>query len=337
MEMRAANGEASIFDKYALQTLYFGGGTPTVYPVAVIKKLADRAIELFFDASPQEWTVEANPDDLTDDYLRQLVASGVTRLSIGIQSFIDRDLRLMRRRHSAAAAIEAVKKAQQAGFGNINIDLIYGFPGMSANDWRYNLDMAVSLDIQHISAYHLSIEEKTIFGKMAAKKLVDPVDENASDMQYRMLEERLEKAGFIHYEISNFALPDFHSRHNSAYWEQLPYIGVGPSAHGYDGKLTRRSNVANNIAYIESINKNIIPETVEILTERDIYNECLLTALRTRKGLHPNKIPENYRDIFIKKIKKHLASGCVIYDDTYKIPTNYLLISDSIISDLIEA
>ena len=337
MELKAARGEGSIFEGQPPRTLYFGGGTPTVYPVAVIKKLADGAIELFFDGAPEEWTVEANPDDLTDEYLRELALTGVNRLSLGIQSFIDRDLRLMRRRHSADAAVDAVRRAQGAGFGNISIDLIYGFPGMSADEWGANLDTAIALGVQHISAYHLTIEEKTILGKMAAKNLVAPVHEDESDLQYRMLEERLAKAGFVHYEISNFALPDFYSRHNSAYWEQLPYIGIGPSAHGYDGKRTRKNNVANNIAYIESISKNIIPETVEILSENELYNECLLTALRTRKGLPLDKIPENYRKPFLKKVKKHLSTGCVIHDEeteSYTIPTKYFLISDSIILSL---
>jgi oxygen-independent coproporphyrinogen-3 oxidase len=335
MEIKASQGEL-LAKSYEPYTLYFGGGTPTIYRVDELKRLSDKAISLFFPTFPLEWTVEANPDDLTDDYLRQLFGFGINRLSIGIQSFIDRDLQVMRRRHSACQAVESVHRAKNAGFSNISIDLIYGFPGMSLKEWEYNLDRAVELDIQHISAYHLSIENRTVLGKMRDKGTFRPIDDEMSDLQYKMLEKKLRDAGFVHYEISNFALPGFFSRHNSAYWNKQQYIGTGPSAHSYDGNITRKNNVANNIRYIESIKQGIVPEEIEILSEKDVYNETLITSLRTMSGLDLNAIPETFRAGFLEKAAKYLQSGRLVYDGRYAIPSQYFLISDSIISDFIE-
>jgi oxygen-independent coproporphyrinogen-3 oxidase len=335
MEIKASKGEF-LGDNNDPYTLYIGGGTPTVYRVNELKTLGDKAISLFFPVFPSEWTVEANPDDLTADYLQQLAGTGVNRLSIGIQSFIDRDLQIMRRRHSAQQAVESVEQARKAGFENISIDLIYGFPGMTLKEWEYNLDRATQLKVEHISAYHLSIEDKTILGKMRDKGKFVPVDDELSDIQYKMLETKLQAAGYLHYEISNFALPGFFSRHNSAYWNKQPYIGIGPSAHSYDGSFTRKNNVANNIKYIENIKQGIVPETVETLSEKDVYNETLLTSLRTSSGLDLNSVPEIFRAGFLRKAAKYLQSGRIIYDGRYSIPSSYFLISDSIISDFIE-
>jgi oxygen-independent coproporphyrinogen-3 oxidase len=337
MEIKASKGE-TLRDNNEPYTLYFGGGTPTIYRVNELKTLADKAISLFFPVFPSEWTVEANPDDLTADYLQQLAGVGVNRLSIGIQSFIDRDLKMMRRRHSAQQAMDVVDRAKNAGFDNISIDLIYGFPGMSLKEWEYNLDCATGLNVKHISAYHLSIEDKTVFGKMRDKGKIAPVADELSDMQYKMLETKLQAAGYLHYEISNFALPGFFSRHNSAYWNKQQYIGIGPAAHSYDGGFIRKNNVANNIRYIESIRKGIVPETVETLSEKDVYNETLLTSLRTANGLDLNAVPEVFRAGFLTKAGKYLQSGRIVCagNDRYSIPSLYFLISDSIISDFIE-
>jgi oxygen-independent coproporphyrinogen-3 oxidase len=226
--------------------------------------------------------------------------------------------------------------AKDAGFGNISIDLIYGFPGMSLQEWEYNLDQAIGLNANHISAYHLSVENKTVLGKMRDKGKFCPVDDEMSDLQYKMLETKLHDAGFVHYEISNFALPGFLSRHNSAYWNKQQYIGIGPSAHSYDGNLTRKSNVANNIRYIENLAQNVVPEEVEILSEKDAYNETLITSLRTALGLDLNAVPEMFRAGFLQKAAKYLQSGRMVYSGRYAIPSQYFLISDSIISDFIE-
>ncbi|MDR3245105.1 MAG: radical SAM family heme chaperone HemW [Prevotellaceae bacterium] len=335
-EMEIKAEDEHLEDNKEPYTLYFGGGTPTVYQPDDLKKLSDKAIALFFPEFPAEWTIEANPDDLSQDYLHRLAILGVNRLSIGIQSFIDRDLKTMRRRHNAKQAVEAVKRAMDEGFSNISIDLIYGFPGMSLEEWEYNLDCAIALNVKHISAYHLSIESKTILGKMMTKGDFFPIDDELSDLQYKLLENKLQKAGYVHYEISNFARPGFFSRHNSAYWNKQPYIGVGPSAHSYDGNIIRKNNVANNIKYIESIRNGIVPETIETLSEKDCYNELLITSLRTCDGIDLKSIPGIYKAVFLKTVDKYLTSGRIIYDGRYKIPTGYFLISDSIISDLIQ-
>ncbi|MDR2467130.1 MAG: radical SAM family heme chaperone HemW [Prevotellaceae bacterium] len=333
MELRAERGER--LKNNGGRTLYFGGGTPTIYPVADIKRLSDKALSLFFDSVPDEWTIEANPDDLTSEYLAQLADIGVNRLSVGIQSFIDRDLLMMRRRHSARQGIEAIENARKAGFDNISLDLIYGLPGADADGWNCNLETAVNIGVTHIAAYHLSIEHRTILGKMAAKGQIAPVDEEESVLQYEMLEEKLAKAGFVHYEVSNFALQGFFSRHNSAYWEGHDYIGVGPSAHSYDGLSMRKNNAANNPKYIESIGRGVVPEETERLSEKDRYNEALITALRTARGLSPERIPESFAAEFRRKAEKYLASQMLVHEETYRIPTKHFLISDAIISDLI--
>jgi oxygen-independent coproporphyrinogen-3 oxidase len=335
MEIKASKGEL-LSDSKEPCTLYFGGGTPTIYQTDELKKLSDKAISLFFPRFPSEWTVEANPDDLTADCLKQLADMGVNRLSVGIQSFIDRDLQIMRRRHSAQQALESIDRAKNLLFDNISIDLIYGFPGMSLNEWEYCLDCAIGLKVKHISAYHLSIENKTILGKLREKGKFSPVDDELSHLQYTMLEKKLHDAGYLHYEISNFALPDFLSLHNSAYWRKQQYIGIGPSAHSYDGCFLRKSNVANNIRYIESIKKDIIPEEIEILSEKDVYNESLITSLRTAHGFDLNSVPEIFRSGFLNKVAKYIQSGRIVYTGTYIIPSRYFLISDSIIADLIE-
>jgi oxygen-independent coproporphyrinogen-3 oxidase len=336
MEIKASKGErlSRTSEPY---TLYFGGGTPTVYSAGELRRLSERAIELFFPAQPEEITVEANPDDLTAASLRQLADTGVNRLSIGIQSFINRDLKTMRRRHTAQQAVEAVENAQNAGFDNISIDLIYGFPGTGEIEWEYSLDQAIKLNVKHISAYHLSIENKTIIGKMRDRGEFRPVDEETSDAQYKTLENKLRDAGYRHYEISNFAIPGFESKHNSAYWNKQQYIGAGPSAHSYDGRRKRTDNVANNIKYIESLKTGIIPETIEILSDKDAYNETMIVALRTAEGLNPNDIPATFADSFARKTAKYLASGRMIFDGNYKIPSQYFLISDSIIRECIES
>jgi len=317
-------------------TLYFGGGTPSVFSISYLKQLSEKAIDLFFAKFPEEFTIEANPDDLDETYLRGLKSIGVNRLSIGIQSFIDRDLKKMNRRHSAKQAFKSVEMAQQIGFNNISIDLIYGFPNMSINEWEYNLKSAISLGVQHVSAYHLSIESRSVFGKLAEKGLISPVDEDTSAKQYELLENELNNAGFTHYEISNFSLPGFASKHNSAYWTKQPYMGIGPSAHSYNGFYTRQSNVSNNIKYIESINNGIIPETVETLSETEYYNESIITAFRTNTGISLDMISAQFREKFLAKAEKHIKNGTVInHNCSYSIKPQYFLVSDNIISDFI--
>lgn len=297
-------------------TLYFGGGTPSVLSGEQVLAMVEKVKMLWQDVDLQEVTFEANPDDLTPDYINALRKAGINRLSIGIQSFDNEHLRLMNRRHTGEQAIRAVRDAQKAGFENITIDLIYGLPFMTAGQWQNNLDMALSLDIQHISAYHLTIEPLTVFGKQK----MEPVEQDISQLHFDMLRKTLCSNGFEHYEVSNFAREGFRSLHNSNYWNGTPYLGVGPSAHSYNG--TSRQWNPNSL-------KNQTPE-MEILTPTDIRNEQIMTRLRTADGLLATEQE-------IKRAAKFLNNGSMILENgLLKILPEKFLISDYIISELFD-
>jgi putative oxygen-independent coproporphyrinogen III oxidase len=320
-----------------ISTLYIGGGTPTVYSTDELKLLVDAILE-HYPCQIEEFTVEANPDDLTAEYLNGLRRIGVNRLSIGIQSFIDRDLTLMNRRHDAQMALNVVPMAQAAGFDNISIDLIYGIPGQSEEEWIANLDTALSLNVQHISSYHLSIEPKTVFGNQMRRGLFHPIDDEASERLYHHLEERLTRGGFEHYEVSNFAKPECYSKHNSSYWTYAKYIGIGPSAHSFDG-VSRQWNIANNKKYLKAIANNQPYWEKEQMSLEEQYNELILTSLRTAWGLNKKEIESRFGErlncYFYKAIEPYTKCGKLIDDGTViRIPTEYFLVSDGIMSDL---
>ncbi|WP_320051541.1 radical SAM family heme chaperone HemW [uncultured Acetobacteroides sp.] len=320
-----------------ISTLYFGGGTPTIYSSAELKRLADKVMECY-PWQIEELTVEANPDDLTPKYLRELRAMGANRLSIGIQSFIERDLALMNRRHDAQMALDVVPMAQAAGFDNISIDLIYGIPGQTEQEWMDNLDTALSLNVQHISSYHLSIEPKTVFGNQMRRGLFHPIDDEASERLYRHLEDKLTRGGFEHYEVSNFAKPGFYSKHNTSYWTYAKYIGIGPSAHSFDG-ASRQWNVANNKKYLNALAKNLPYWEREQMTTAEQYNELILTSLRTAWGISKKKLERRFGErltgYFYKAIEPYTKCGKLIDDgDVVRIPTEHFLLSDGIMADL---
>lgn len=320
-----------------IRTLYFGGGTPTIYTPQELQFLT-RKIKSIYTCNIEEFTVEANPDDLNPEYLQGLRSIGVNRLSIGIQSFIDRDLLLMNRRHNAQHAIEVVPMAKAAGFDNITIDLIYGIPGQSEEEWEYNLKTALSLDVQHISSYHLSIEPKTVFGNKQKRGLFRQIDDAASEKLYRILEEQLCNAGFEHYEVSNFARPGYYSKHNTAYWTYEKYIGIGPSAHSFDG-ISRQWNIANNSKYIKALTDGINFWEREQMNEGEQYNELILTSMRTTWGLKKADLEKMcskiYIDYFYEAIQQHLKEGTLIdKGNAICIPTKHFLISDGIMADL---
>lgn len=320
-----------------IRTLYFGGGTPTIYTPQELQLLT-RKIKSIYTCNIEEFTVEANPDDLNPEYLQGLRSIGVNRLSIGIQSFIDRDLLLMNRRHNAQHAIEVVPMAKVAGFDNITIDLIYGIPGQSEEEWEYNLKTALSLDVQHISSYHLSIEPKTVFGNKQKRGLFRQIDDAASEKLYRILEEQLCNAGFEHYEVSNFARPGYYSKHNTAYWTYEKYIGIGPSAHSFDG-ISRQWNIANNSKYIKALTDGINFWEREQMNEGEQYNELILTSMRTTWGLKKADLEKMcskiYIDYFYEAIQQHLKEGTLMdKGNAICIPTKHFLISDGIMADL---
>lgn len=263
----------------AVRTRYFGGGTPSLLPAAAVGALLAHAAELFDCTQAAETTLEANPDDLTEEYLAALRAAGVDRLSIGVQSFDDGCLRLMNRRHTAGQAAAAIRAAQQAGFDNIAVDLIFGVPGFGEDALRRSLDATLGSGVQHISAYHLTVEPDTAFGRMVARGRMRPVDEETSEREFRLVHDTLTQNGFEHYEVSNYARPGFRARHNASYWQGAKYLGIGPAAHSFDGD-GRQWNVASVAAYVDGAAGG-----GERLTERDRFNEYLLTHLRTCEGI----------------------------------------------------
>ncbi len=328
----------AILDVPELQTIYFGGGTPSVLSPGEVEQIMGRIRKLFDISSDAEISFEANPDDLSREYLKGLKDSGINRLSIGIQSFRDEDLKLMRRSHSALQAIKAIENAQKLGFTNINSDLIYGIPGMTASQWEENLKILTGLGINHISAYHLTFEPGTVFDHWRKKKRIFPVEENESLKQFEILKSLTEKSGFIHYEISNFALAGFFSKHNLTYWKNQKYIGIGPSAHSYDGK--RRSwNISSNKKYMEIIlsgGHNYYES--EELSNTDRYNEYILTSLRTMWGIDLNEIRSAFGDDYVKYTlniaKDFLKRGLLIQEDEIiKISKNGIFLADQIMRE----
>lgn len=267
-----------------VNTVYFGGGTPSLLTETELNGLLETLHARFQVSDTAEITLEANPDDLTTDYLRMLHRAGVNRLSIGIQSFLDDDLQGMHRLHTAEEASACVKRAQEEGFSNITIDLMYGLPHRTVEEWKANVDKALALNVPHISAYCLTIEPRTLFGHRYAKGELQKTPDGIVSAQYHALVNALTAAGFEHYEVSNFAQPGMRSRHNSAYWEGVPYVGVGPGAHSFDG-ARRAWNVSNNPRYIDLVEKNEAWWEEETLTTRDRLNEYLMTGLRTSKGV----------------------------------------------------
>ena len=322
------------------ETLYFGGGTPSVYSPKELEIIIDEVKKSFSVDKFCEFTVEVNPDDLNEKYLDDLLQFGVNRLSIGVQSFIDEHLKFMNRRHTAQQSIDSINIAKRAGFSNINIDLIYGLPPLTLQQWRKNLEILVNLDVPHLSAYHLGIESKTVFHKCLEKGKLKPVDEKISAQQYEILEKMTADAGFTHYEISNFAKNKLYSIHNTAYWQGKPYIGFGASAHSYDGNNIRRWNVANNKKYIDAINSNQTFWELEMLNLTDKYNDFVLTSLRTTWGLNIDDIKKKFGEYlynyFCRQAKKFIDNGLLISDHAQiKIPTKYFLQSDGIIRELL--
>lgn len=316
-----------------VRTRYFGGGTPSLCAPEAVAGLLDHAATLFDCTAAEETTLEANPDDLTPAYLAVLRRAGVNRLSVGIQSFDDACLKLMNRRHNAAQAVEAVRSAQREGYENITVDLIFGVPGFGNDTLRRSLDSALALGVQHISAYHLTVEPGTAFGRRAARGQFAPVDEATSETEYALVHETLTGAGFEHYEVSNFALPGFRARHNAAYWHGVKYLGIGPAAHSFDGR-ERHWNVASVTEYIGGA-----PAEAETLTDRDRFNEYVMTRLRTADGLRTGDLAVRFGarklQYFLRQAQKFTAAGTLqVESGRYYIPPTHWFISDSVISDL---
>lgn len=276
-----------------INTVYFGGGTPSLLKREELQTLLNTIRELHRLNPSAEITLEANPDDLNDETLAELKQAGINRLSIGMQTFHNDLLRFMNRAHDAATAIQVMHNARQTGFDNISIDLIYAIPGQDNTRWEEDIRQALALNPEHLSCYSLTIEEKTVFGKWSAIGKLKMVEDDMAAHQLDVLMNALDKAGYMHYEISNFAKPGFYSRHNSSYWKQEKYLGIGPSAHSFDGVI-RQFNVANNHVYIKAITKNEIPAEKEILTIENKINEYILTTLRTQWGTDFSRLKQDF-------------------------------------------
>jgi oxygen-independent coproporphyrinogen-3 oxidase len=340
--MMAALGKELLMRKEYLasevvSTIYLGGGTPTVCNPDEIKILLGTVFSSFSISVDVEVSIEANPDDLSMNYLLLLRKIGFNRISLGVQSYHNHELLLLNRRHDINTASTSIASAKKAGFDNISIDLIYGIPGSSEASWAQSLDRAIEASIQHISAYHLSVEPGTYFYRQKEKGLLHEVDESLSVAQYGIMTEKLLAAGFIHYEISSFGLPGFFSRHNTSYWKGAHYLGIGPSAHSYNG-VTREWNIANNNKYIHQINQGQIPSELEVLTLTDRYNDYVLTSLRTMWGMDLEHIRQEYGNKYYIHANSALAkcvdSGLVETEgNTFRLSPSGRFVSDGIISE----
>jgi oxygen-independent coproporphyrinogen-3 oxidase len=320
-----------------VSTIYIGGGTPSVLSPEEIETILDIR-KLFMVDENCEITIELNPDDIDRDYLQGLKDSGVNRISLGIQSWRDSDLKMMNRRHNAAQAAAALEQTLKSGFDNVTIDLIYGIPGMTTADWLSNLDISFSYDIKHLSAYHLTIEPGTVFGKMKEKGMLSDLDEDESSAQFHLLIEKALAVGFIQYEISNFGKPGYFSIHNSNYWRQVSYLGLGPSAHSFNG-YSRQWNVRDVKKYVKAVDSGSLLFEREELDKKTRFNEYIMTSLRTMWGINLDYVEKAFDkegyDYVVNLSGKMVDYGLMKQENKTLVLTNQgKMISDNIISEL---
>lgn len=325
------------FENETIETIYFGGGTPSILTIDEIRFLIDAVYEHYVVAENPEITLEANPDDLSNERIIELSKTPINRLSIGIQSFFEEDLVMMNRAHNSAEASKCLEEATKY-FDNISLDLIYGIPGMSNEKWKQNIETALSFGIPHISSYALTVEPKTALNKLIQTgKIAKPKDEVA-EAHFQILVETLEANGFIHYELSNFGKEKYFSKNNSAYWLGEKYLGIGPSAHSYDG-ISRSWNVSNNSIYLKSMEENKLPNETEFLTITNRYNEYVMTGLRTIWGVSLERIDKEfgneYLDYLQKQSQKFINDDLLFMDNNILKPTKKgKFLTDGIASDL---
>ena len=322
-----------------LKSLYFGGGTPSILKVDELQSIVDEVLKYFSFDPDIEITLEANPDDVDKNFLKDLSKTPFNRLSIGTQSFFDEDLKLMNRAHNSGEAESSIKRAQDFGFENISIDLIYGSPSSNFEIWKQNLDKTIELQVPHVSSYALTIEPKTMLNAWISQGKIAAPKEAEQHEEFFYMTDFLKDNGFEHYEISNFGKPGFHSKHNSAYWKYQEYLGIGPSAHSYNGRNERSWNIANNQLYINSLNQNSLAKETELLTEKDQFNEMLMIGLRTIWGVDLSSLKEKFSsellEYFQKEIKTKLEDGLLLIENNHlTIPEKHWFLADGIASDL---
>lgn len=329
--------------KGTVETIYFGGGTPSLLSASELKRLIDEVYKNFEVSKTPEITLEANPDDIVStraqskSIFEAYRTVGINRLSIGVQSFFEEDLKLMNRAHNAKEAEQCISVAKKY-FDNISIDLIYGIPQMSPVRWLDNVKKALAFKIPHLSCYALTVEHKTALENFIKKGIVPPVEDEVAQLHHKLLIETTEAAGYENYEFSNFGLPGWHSRNNTAYWQGKPYLGIGPSAHSYNGD-SRSWNIANNSVYINSIEKGVLPVERETLSNNDKYNEYVMTRLRTSKGISIQEISEvygeKYTQYLLSTAKEHINEGLLQeHENHLRVTKKGKFLSDGIASHL---
>ena len=317
-----------------IRTLYFGGGTPSLLPPSELERFADHASRLYDMSELEETTVEVNPDDIDDDYVRALRRTTVNRVSVGVQSFDDDVLRWMNRRHTSAQAAAAVKRLQDAGFDNITVDIIFGVAGFGDDLAERNLNLLGQLNVQHVSAYHLTVEPSTRFGVLASRGELPVAGEEQSEREYAMIHERLTSEGFEHYEVSNYARAGRRSKHNSSYWHGVGYLGIGTGAHSYDGRVRRWCSQRPD-DYVSCRRYGS-----EVLTDRDRLNERIMTSLRCAEGLDLNSVGRDFGAGQAERLRREAVRlqgfGVVVEDGRIRIPAERMLLSDAVIESLFE-
>ena len=335
----------------APRTLYLGGGTPSLLSLPLLERIVrkiDEVVRLRFGeafSGFEEFTIETNPDDITPEYARGLKSLGINRVSMGIQSFDDEDLKWMNRRHDAAMAVQAYETLRGAGFANISLDLIFGYASLSMEKWERNVSRMIQLGPEHVSAYQMSIEPGSMLGRLYAKGKYDPPADEICLEQFRMLQRMLSDGGYIQYEISNYSRPGMFSRHNSSYWEGTEYLGLGPGAHSYDGKNLREWGVEDLNTYIDQLSAGEFEPEKEVLTAEDHFNERVMLGLRRVKGCSISELKSILPQEAEKLLRKvhlhidrekmfHLEPTLLLEGDCLRIPESSFFISDSIISDL---
>ena len=325
------------FKNQMVETIYFGGGTPSLLTKDEIELIINSVYKNYKVIENPEITLEANPDDLSKEQINSLASTEINRLSIGIQSFFEDDLKLMNRAHNTKEAKQCLEEATKH-FQNISVDLIYGIPGLSNERWIENIETVLSYNIPHISSYALTVEPKTALETFIKKGVIKNVDDDLAQEQFHILIEKLEAAGFVHYELSNFGKPEYFSKNNSAYWLGKPYLGIGPSAHSFNGN-ERGWNVRNNSKYIKSLEQNIVPIETETLSITDKYNEYVMTGLRTVWGVSLEKVEQDfgqqYKNYLLEHSQKHINEHLLYLDNNKLLVTKKgKFLSDGIASDL---
>ena len=323
--------------KTPIESIYFGGGSPSLLPASFFHKVIKSVNDCFKLSNNIEITLEANPNDLTLQNLKDLKKSGVNRISIGVQSFHDYELKMMNRIHNSNQGLKAIEWTSKV-FDNFSVDLIYGLPKSNISTWAHNLDILTSFNPPHISSYALTVEPKTVLFRQVDKGDIKLLDEEAVKLQYDLLTSRLEKAAYINYEFSNFGKIGFHSVNNSNYWNGKPYLGIGPSAHSYDGHRVRSWNISNNLKYLKSIENGCLSQRKEVLKDHEVFNEYVMIGLRT-DGVKIRRVNEsfgsNYALYLEKQAKNHLLDRRLFWDgDVLKVSRQARFLSDGIASDL---